>query len=88
MQRYSTTQAVREVMQEMSTGDKLIGYELYNKVLSKLRINGNRKRPLDSTVLRIVRDVGSFYGVKAQAQGISVYVKDTKSEDVKSSACC
>lgn len=75
-EKYSVSQAVRDVCLEMSAGENVIGYELYNRVLSKMRINGNRKHPLDSTVLRQVRKLGSLYGVKAKRQGESVYVKE------------
>lgn len=73
---YSASQAVRDVCLEMSAGEKLIGYELYNRVLAKMHARGNRKRPLDSTILRIVRAEGELYGVKAEKQGKSLYVKD------------
>lgn len=73
---YTATQAVRDVCFEMEAGEKLLGYELYNRVLAKMHLNGNRKRPLDSTILRTVRAVGTLYGVKAIKQGESVYMKD------------
>lgn len=76
MREYSASQAVRDVCFEMEAGDKLLGYELYNRVLAKMHTNGNRKRPLDSTILRIVRAEGKYYGVKAIKQGESVYIKD------------
>jgi hypothetical protein len=75
-EKYSITQAVRDVCSEMDAGEKLLGYELYNKVLAKMHINGNRKHPLDSTVLRRVREVGSLYGVKAVRSGESIYIKE------------
>lgn len=75
-EKYSVTQAVRDVCSEMDAGEKLLGYELYAKVLAKMHTKGNRKHPLDSTVLRQVRKIGILYGVKAQTQGKSVYVKE------------
>ncbi len=76
MKEYTAIQAVRDVMDEMSVGDKLIGYELYNRVLAKMSLNGNWKRPLDSTILRNVRAEGKYYGVRAIKQGESVYIKE------------
>lgn len=73
---YTATQAVKDVCFEMQTGEKLLGYELYNRVLAKMHLNGNRSRPLDSTILRTVRAVGTLYGVKAISSGKSVYTKD------------
>ncbi len=73
---YTATQAVKDVCFEMQAGEKLLGYELYNRVLAKMHLNGNRSRPLDSTILRTVRAVGTLYGVKAISSGKSVYIKD------------
>lgn len=76
MKVYSASQAVRDVCLEMDAGEKLLGYELYNLVLAKMHLNGNRTHPLDSTILRLVRSEGSLYGVKAIQQGRSVYIKE------------
>lgn len=74
--KYTVTQAVQEVLKEMMSGEELVGYKLYNRVIRKMSKNGSDKRPLDSTVLRLVREHGERYGVKAKAQGVSVYIKD------------
>lgn len=73
---YTVTDAVRDVLDEMKSGEEMYGYQLYNKVIKRMKSEGSNKKPLDSTVLRVVRDKGEFYGVKAKAQGVSVYVKD------------
>lgn len=74
--RYTVTQAVRDVLKEMYSGEEILGYKLYNRVIRKMNENHTGKRPLDSTVLRLVRQYGDLYGVRAKAQGQSVYIKD------------
>lgn len=74
--KYTVTQAVQEVLREMPSGEELLGYKLYNRVIKKMTQHETGKRPLDSTVLRLVREHGERYGVRAKAQGVSIYVKD------------
>lgn len=74
--KYTVTQAVQEVLKEMYSGEELLGYKLYKRVIKKMVEHDTGKRPLDSTVLRLVREHGERYGVKAKAQGVSVYIKD------------
>lgn len=74
----TTVDAVREVLKEWVPGDKLHAYEIHNRVIRKLRTNGVRKRPLDSTVLRRMREMNKKYGVRLVKHSESLYVKEEK----------
>ncbi|MGX8678393.1 MAG: hypothetical protein ACQGQO_04720 [Sphaerochaetaceae bacterium] len=73
--RYTASEATREVMREMHEGERVKGYELYERVLGKLKFNGVNERPLDSTVLRRVRQFGPDCRVFSVGMSKSEYVK-------------
>ena len=75
----TVTEAVRRVLKEMEPGNSLLGYQLYGRVLETLRKNGSTAHPLDSTVLRRVREQADFFGVTAKS-GVSKYTKHAKGE--------
>ena len=70
--------AVINVCNRMYPGEKILGYELYDRVLSELWRSGNTNRPLSDTVLRRFREVRGLCGMESQ-QSISVYTKKIQS---------
>ena len=57
MSKLTIKQAVINVCNKMTPGEKLLGYQLYDLVIHELRMAGVTKRPLDGTVLRAFRNV-------------------------------
>lgn len=74
----NTTQAVAEVLKEWTPGEEKFGYEIYRLVIHKLRAKGVRERPMDSTVLRRMRERADLYGIRNVKMGSSLYVKEWK----------
>jgi hypothetical protein len=73
---YSVHDAVRDVLQEMTPGSMYFGYHLCNKVRAVLRSHGSDSVPLDSTILRRVREMREqFYIATKIGQGKSEYTK-------------
>ncbi len=77
--KYSISKAVCEVLEELPEGKKIYGFELCRRVRHKMRIRGTGRRPLDSTILRRVREHRHVYGMTSSlGGGISEYKKTPK----------
>lgn len=75
----TTVEAVTEVLNEWIPGTALYGYEIHRKVLRKLDAAGTKKKkPLDSTTLRRMRERANIYGVRAIKPADSLYIRDEK----------
>ena len=74
----TTVEAVTEVLKEWEPGTALYGYEIHKKVVGKLRLNGETKKPLDATVLRRLRERANIYGVRVLKPSDSLYYRDMK----------
>ncbi len=76
----TTVEAVTEVLKEWVPGTALYGYEIHRKVLRKLDAAGSKKKkkPLDATVLRRMRERASIYGVRAIKPADSLYIREEK----------
>ncbi len=77
----TTVEAVTEVLKEWVPGTALYGYEIHRKVLRKLDAAGTtkkKKKPLDATVLRRMREKASLYGVRAIKPADSLYIREEK----------
>ena len=74
----TTTDAVAEVLKDWTPGEEKYGYEIYRLVVHRLRKSGERKRPLDATVLRRMRERAALYGIKTVKPHESVYRKEWK----------
>lgn len=70
--------AVINVCNAMYPGEKILGYELYERVLAELWRSGNTNRPLSDTVLRRFREVRDLCGMESHPS-ISVYIKKIQS---------
>ena len=70
----TTVDAVKKVLYDMEYDLPLTGEQIHKRVLRELRKNGETKRPLDSTVLRRLREYAGLYHVR-NVGGKSVYVK-------------
>jgi len=79
----TTTQAVTEVLKEWDPGTALYGYEIHKKVVGKLRLAGEKKRPLDATVLRRLRERADIYGVRVLKPCDSLYYRELKHSDLQ-----
>lgn len=75
----TTVEAVTEVLKEWVPGTALYGYEIHKKVLRKLDASGTKKKkPLDSTTLRRMREKANIYGVRAIKPADSLYIREEK----------
>jgi len=76
----TTAEAVTEVLKEWVPGTALYGYEIHRKVLRKLDAAGTKKKkkPLDATVLRRMRERADLYGVRAIKPADSLYYREEK----------
>jgi len=76
----SIVEAVRIVCDRWPVGEKRLGSVIYVKTLHVLREHGSKARPLDSTVLRRLRDVKDGYGIHPVKTSNSIYVKEDPAE--------
>jgi len=67
-------QAVINVCNAMTPGQKLLGYQFYDKVIDELIRNGSKQRPLSDTVLRRFREVREVCGMESH-HSVSEYRK-------------
>jgi len=72
----SIKEATRRVCQRWPFGQKKLGYQIHAEVVSELGVNGRRIRPLDSTVLRRLREVAHEFGVRPMKASESEYVRE------------
>jgi hypothetical protein len=72
---YSIEDAVKEVLEEIPAGQVFFGYQLCQRVRFLLRVHGRDIYPMDSTILRRLREQKDHYGIKAKGGGISEYRK-------------
>jgi hypothetical protein len=72
---YSIEDAVKEVLEEIPMGKTFLGYQLCQRVRVLLHIHGRDIYPMDSTILRRLREQKDHYGIKAKGGGISEYQK-------------
>ena len=70
----TTVEAVKKVLNDMEENKPLAGFQIHKRVVKELRKNGEKKRPLDSTVLRRLRENAGTYHIKTIG-GKSLYVK-------------
>lgn len=70
-------QAVINVCNRLNAGDKLLGYQLYDRVLLELHLAGNTNRPLSDTVLRRFREVRELCDMESHPS-VSEYTKKCK----------
>jgi hypothetical protein len=74
MEKKSIKDVVREVCAEWKPGEELLGYQIHQRVMGRIRMYGMPQRPLDGTVLRRLREVSGEYGIQCVG-GDSRYVK-------------
>ena len=74
----TTVEAVTEVLNEWVPGTALYGYEIHKKVVVKLKAAGEKRKPLDATVLRRMRERANIYGVRAIKPADSLYIREEK----------
>ncbi len=74
MSKLTIKQSVINVCDAMTPGETLIGYEFYNRVLREFEKHNVPKKPLDSTVFRVVREEREFCNMET-FQSISKYRK-------------
>jgi hypothetical protein len=79
-EKMTIKQAVINVCNAMYPGEKILGYELYERVLAELWRSGNFNRPLSDTVLRRFREVRDLCGMESHPS-ISEYTKKIQSEE-------
>jgi hypothetical protein len=74
--------AVRIVCEKWPVGVKKRGYEICEEVTRELQENGSIKRPMQSTILRRLREVDDSYGVHAVTKWCtaSEYIKSDRKE--------
>lgn len=77
----TTRKAVSTVLKEWEPGNVYYGYQIHEQVIKKLRQNGVTKRPLDSSVLRRVREQAPLYGISTISKSKSLYFKRPSQKD-------
>jgi len=74
-EKYTTMDAVREVLTAWKPGTEMLGYEIAEAVRQRTYAR-NGSRPLDATVLRYVRTYKGVFGITVPKYGESLYRKD------------
>lgn len=72
----TTTQTVIGVLADWEPGTEKFGYEICDAV--KARMAEEHKKPLESTILRRLREHASEYGIRTVKLSGSKYVKEAK----------
>lgn len=72
---FSCEEAVIEVLDEMAPGEKLLGYEICERVYSKFKRHGRVEVPMQQTIMRRVREQRDRYWITAKHGSVSEYTK-------------
>lgn len=75
MEGYTVTQAVKDSLRQIPYGSDFHGYEFFDRCRRNMTANGCPNKPYDASLIRIMRQYASLYGVTLKDRNKSIYHK-------------